>query len=173
MNEFITEIGKYEKFDIVREYVLDLVKEYDNVIQEHNQLAIQWADVPSWNNCMGWQNGKREEDFYKIIPELQGSPIEDFINSLSYPVYRSRIFITHPRGAAYSIHRDPSKRLHLPVYTNDECYFMQYKSQDATDPIRHSKMKSDGSIYMVDTTQYHTFCNNGDDIRIHIVCGII
>lgn len=172
MTDFITKIGKYEKFDLLHDYVLELVKEYNHVIKEHNQLAIQWADNPTWDNCMGWQNGKIEEAFYKIMPELAGSPIDEFIQSLPYPVYRSRIFITRPKGQAYTVHRDRTERIHLPIHTNNGCYFMQYKSQEDTQPIKHPTMSSDGSMYLVDTTKYHTFFNDGREDRIHIVCGM-
>ena len=171
MDQFIRKIGNYEKFQEVKDYTLALIEENEDAIRKYSQLAIQWADEPTWNNCQGIEKGLREHEFYKLMPQLKDSPIEEFLNHLSIKTFRSRIFVVHPEGNGYHVHYDPSPRLHLPIYTNDECYFLSTDSPDG-ELHREPKLNADGSMYTVDTTRYHTFCNNGNEKRIHIVCGI-
>lgn len=171
MEQFISKIGYYPKYSEVVEYTLKLINENIDTIDEHNQLALQWADEPTWENCQGKEKAFREAEFNKIMPQIKDSPIEDFLNSLPMRTFRSRIFIVRPSGNGYSVHKDPSARLHLPIYTNKECYFLTSDNLNE-DLHRETLLEADGSIYTVDTKRYHTFCNNGDDWRIHIVCGI-
>ena len=63
----------------------------------------------------------------------------------------------------YSWHLDYSKRIHIPLITNESCFFI----------IEETKihLPADGSVYLVDTTKWHTFVNanrNKFD-RSHIV----
>ena len=171
MKKFIENIGLYDKFQDVYDYTIELINNNKDIVENYNQLAIQWADEPTWENCQGKEKAYRETEFSKIMPQLIGSPIEEFINSLPIKTFRSRIFVVRPDGNGYSVHKDPSPRLHLPLYTNKECYFLTAESPEG-ELHKEPHMIADGSIYTVDTTGYHTFCNNGDDWRIHIVCGI-
>ena len=169
----ISKIGKYDKFDEIYEFIINLVNDNLNIINEHNQLAIQYATDPSWTNCMGhkagqgkfFDKGVKETEFCKTLPQLLNTPIDDFLNNAPHTLYRSRIFVAPPKGECYSHHKDPVKRLHLPIITNPESYFLSYEP----DEIRHENMIADGTMYFVDTTITHSFCNYGDSQRIHVV----
>ena len=81
----ISKIGKYDKFDEIYEFIINLVNDNLNIINEHNQLAIQYATDPSWTNCMGhkagqgkfFDKGVKETDFCKTLPQLLNTPIAE------------------------------------------------------------------------------------------------
>ena len=66
--------------------------------------------------------------------------------------------------ACYSIHKDDTPRIHVPIITNPECYFVFKQGLLSHLPA--------GSVYWVDTTKFHTFMNCSDTPRLHIV-GIV
>jgi len=79
-----------------------------------------------------------------------------------FNLYRSRLMIISDKRN-YSWHLDYSKRIHIPLITNESCFFI----------IEETKihLPADGSVYLVDTTKWHTFVNanrNKFD-RSHIV----
>ena len=61
----------------------------------------------------------------------------------------------------YTYHQDWSKRLHIPLITNENCFFI------IDDKV--SRHPADGRSYIVDTTKMHTFVNASLENRIHIV----
>ena len=64
-----------------------------------------------------------------------------------------------------SYHRDPEARLHIPIITNPGALMI-------VDKQAHP-MHADGSTYYVDTTQYHTALNGGNEPRVHLVATIL
>jgi hypothetical protein len=166
---FINKIGKYNKFDELHEFIINLVNDNLNIVNEYNQLAIQYATDSTWTNCMGHDKGTREIDFCKTLPNLLNTPIDDFLNNVPYKLYRSRIFVAPPKGQCYSVHKDPTKKLHLPISTNPKSYFLSYEP----DEIRHKNMAADGTMYIIDTRRTHTFFNDGKTLRIHLVGSLI
>ncbi len=85
-----------------------------------------------------------------------------YINSLiaEFNMFRTRVLILKPK-VCYSIHCDPSKRIHIPVVTNEKCWLIVDKE------IMH--LPADGNYYKIDTTQEHTALNGSWEDRIHIV----
>jgi hypothetical protein len=75
-------------------------------------------------------------------------------------MYRSRLMRMKPK-TCYSYHWDPTKRMHIPLITNENNFFV------IDDEV--SRYPADGSYYLVDTTKKHTFVNASFDSRIHIV----
>lgn len=75
-------------------------------------------------------------------------------------MYRSRLMRMKPK-TCYSYHWDPTKRMHIPLITNEDNFFV------IDDEV--SRYPADGSYYLVDTTKKHTFVNASFDSRIHIV----
>lgn len=84
-----------------------------------------------------------------------------YINALvkHFDVVRTRVMIVKPK-TCYSYHRDTTKRLHIPVVSNEHCFLLVDK-QAVHLPV--------GGIYIVDTTQEHTALNASSRARIHIV----
>lgn len=97
-----------------------------------------------------------EKDFKYNIFDLP------YTNSLleKYNMVRTRI-MTMRSKTCYSYHWDLSSRIHLPLVTNDDCFFVIEDNVYRT--------PADGSIYRVDTTKKHTFVNASFDNRIHIM----
>lgn len=98
----------------------------------------------------------KEKDFNKFAFDLP------YTNSVmaNLGMYRSRLMKMSSK-TCYSYHRDPTKRIHIPLITNDKCFFV------IDDEV--SYYPADGSHYLVDTTKKHTFVNASWEDRIHIV----
>ena len=163
--------GYFPKFPLLVNELMAIVEEQKLItdIENHSdgQLAIQTHDpaVVDWRSGIGKSSAKTpewEHQFNCLQPCLRGSIIEEYLQWLGVPVYRTRIMLARPKSA-YSIHRDYSPRLHLPLITNKQCYFV-FK-----DPAEFVHMPADGQTYWVDTRQEHTFMNGSLENRLHLV----
>jgi hypothetical protein len=132
-----------------------------------NQIMIQCSDYrkEDWFEGTG-RSTLTGHDWHRqfscIQPSLKGTAIEDYLNWLDFPVYRSRIMVMRPK-TSYSMHKDSSPRIHLPVTTNKHAFFI------FNEPASLIQMPANGDAYLVDTRETHSFMNGGDEIRIHIV----
>ena len=98
-----------------------------------------------------------ETDFkHFLFPEL------DYTNSVieDLNLFRTRIMIL-PKKSCLTYHADPTMRVHIPVYTNDQCFLL-------IDRTAHH-LKDDGSVYLCDTTKPHTAINASLHPRTHLV----
>lgn len=76
-------------------------------------------------------------------------------------MYRTRIMLMPPYSC-YSMHQDPTKRIHIPLITDWNCFFVINRT------VCH--LAADGKAWIVDTTLPHTFINSTTSIdRFHIV----
>jgi hypothetical protein len=75
-------------------------------------------------------------------------------------MYRTRVMLLPPKSC-YTYHKDPSKRMHIPLITNENCFFV------LDDEV--VRLLADGNHYLIDTTKKHTFVNASMEERIHIV----
>jgi hypothetical protein len=158
----------YPDFDLVVKQCKQLADLHGNwdinwdsqiAIQTNNDSHEDWlagtgksiAKTPEW-----------EHSFNKIQPSLKGTAIDNYLKWLGVPVYRTRIMMAKEKGC-YSIHRDYSPRLHLPLVTNPQCNFL------FTDPLQMFHMPADGTTTWVDTKKYHTFMNGSTEKRLHLV----
>ena len=73
---------------------------------------------------------------------------------------RSRLMKLEPFHC-YSYHRDASKRIHIPLITNERCMFI------IEDEVH--RYPADGNSYIIDTTKMHTAINASYEDRYHIV----
>lgn len=167
---------KFSGFEYLEKEVFDAINRSGNWLyediksNESNQIMIQCIDheKEDWFTGTGtapYNSNRWAKQFCCLQPSLVGTAIEDYINWLDLPVYRTRIMVMRPK-TAYSVHSDSSPRIHLPVTTNKHCFFI-FK-----DPAELIHMPAAGSSYAVDTRETHSFMNGGDDIRIHIVSAI-
>lgn len=98
-----------------------------------------------------------ENDF--VIPIYkQLEYINQIISDLG--MYRTRIMKMGPKSC-YSYHYDYTKRIHIPLITNENCFMV------IEDKVH--RYPADGNHYLVDTTKMHTFVNASFEERIHIV----
>ena len=104
----------------------------------------------------------KETDFVVPIFDIP------YINSImaELKMFRTRLMILKPREC-YTYHYDFSKRIHIPVITNESCFIVENRQ------LRH--LPADGNYYVVDTTKMHTALNGSrdNDDRLHIVGGIV
>lgn len=75
-------------------------------------------------------------------------------------MYRSRVMKMRDR-TCYSYHVDPTGRIHIPLKTNENCFFV------IEDEV--VRLPANGSSYFIDTTKKHTFVNASFEERVHIV----
>jgi len=85
-----------------------------------------------------------------------------YTNSImeKFNMFRTRIMVQDPT-TCYSYHQDYTPRIHIPLVTNEKCFFI-------LEDILH-RLKGDGSVYWVDTVQRHTAVNASWETRIHLV----
>lgn len=115
-----------------------------------------------------WGVGKWIEKHKMGIKELDFNiPIFNipYINSIlkDLKMFRTRVMILKSK-TCYSYHKDLSKRIHIPIQTNENCFIILDRK------VKH--YPANGNYYVVDTTKYHTAINASWENRIHIV-GVI
>lgn len=88
-----------------------------------------------------------------------------YTNSIldKHNMVRTRI-MRQKKKTCYSYHIDYTKRIHIPVYTNEDCFLI-------LDDNLH-RLPADGSVYLVDTTIKHTAVNASFEERTHIVGNV-
>jgi len=160
--------SKYPKFDEVMGQCFALWKEHSNWPENDNgQIAIQTNDTSTdnWFAGTGKSESKTaewEQTFNHLQPSLVGTPVDEYIKWLDVPVYRARVMLSKSKSC-YSVHRDYSPRLHLPLVTNPQCNFL------IVDPLQFFHMPADGTTTWVDTRKPHTFMNGSLSDRYHLV----
>lgn len=158
----------YPEFQSVLDQCQQLIKTHedwnDNI---HGQIAIQTNDdsKEDWYAGTGLSKEKTarwEHSFDKLQPSLVGTAIDDYLKWLAVPVYRTRLMLSKEKSC-YSVHRDFSPRLHLPLITNTQCNFL------ITDPLQMFHLPADGTTTWVNTKLPHTFFNGSTMRRFHLV----
>jgi hypothetical protein len=96
-----------------------------------------------------------------INPLFKNTPFEEIIKE--YDMRRTRLMWVMP-FSCYTIHIDIGARIHIPLITNPECYFV-FKESGLTH-------LSAGKIYWTDTRKLHTFINCSKEPRLHIVGSV-
>jgi len=158
----------YPYFKELKEQCLSLAEKYGEwETRPDGQIAIQTDDpsIDNWYAGTGQSQAKTntwEHNFSYIQPSLQRTVIEEYLKWLDVPVFRTRIMLSKPKGC-YSIHRDFSPRLHLPLITNKQCNFL------ITEPLTMFHLPADGTTTWIDTTKHHTFMNGSTEQRLHLV----
>jgi len=76
-----------------------------------------------------------------------------------YGMKRTRIMKSNPK-TCLSMHQDLTKRIHIPLISNDKCFMAIEDRNYYLEP---------GKIYLTNTTLRHTAVNASDTYRVHIV----
>lgn len=159
---------EYPYYNEVVEQCKKLTKLHGNwEYMSDGQISIQTDDpsIDNWLAGTGHSTAKTkdwEHSFCHLQPSLIGTALDDYIKWLAVPVYRARIMLAREKGC-YSIHRDFSPRLHLPLITNMQCNFL------ITEPLTMFHLPADATTTWVDTTKHHTFMNGSTEKRLHLV----
>lgn len=129
--------------------------------------------IPDFNDQIMLQSCEGETDpLYGIgdsrfFPQTEQEftiPIFDipYTNSVikELGMYRTRIMKMAPKYC-YSYHQDRTQRMHIPLITNENCFFI------IEDEV--VRLPADGNHYLIDTRKKHTFVNASFEERWHIV----
>ena len=94
---------------------------------------------------------------------FRDSYIEEVYNTVKecYNISRCRFMVLDRMKRGYSYHKDASKRLHIPLVTNEDAIVLVEDNIHRLDEL--------GRLYLVDTTKKHTAINLGWTTRIHLV----
>jgi len=146
------------------------------ILKEFNRLEkdIIWLDVPSkkqsglqysigedmWLSATG-KSYSSEKTYSELNPLYKGTVFEEIINK--YKLIRTRFMWVSP-FTCYSMHKDISPRIHIPIITNQNCYFI-FKQNI----VQHMPT---GSVYWTDTRHFHTFMNCSTEYRLHLVGAV-
>jgi len=134
---------------------------WDEIISKGKQTGIQYLEgADPWSSAVGRSKGN-ELSYDQLNPFYKGTIIETLINQFN--LKRTRLMWVNPY-ACYSMHKDTTPRIHIPIITNPECYFV-FK----TGCVQHMPA---GAVYWTDTTALHTFMNCSDISRLHLVGAI-
>lgn len=122
------------------------------------QAGIQYKPGEDpWSSAVGKRRGN-EYQYTELNPFFQGTAFELLINK--YNLKRTRLMWVNPKSC-YSFHVDATPRIHIPLITNPDCYFLF-----STGSMVHLDSKK---VWWVDTTVKHTFLNCSDHHRLHLV----
>lgn len=159
--------------------MLKILKKIDvaPILEEYNRLAdrIKWADYGQKGKQCGLQYKAEDDQWISAVGKSKGDELsyvllndlfkntvfETLINE--YNLKRTRLMWLEPYSC-YSMHQDETPRIHIPLITNPECYFV-FK----IGLIRNLEI---GNVYWVDTRKFHTAANTSNFARLHLV-GIV
>lgn len=105
-----------------------------------------------------------ETEFTETCNIFKNTVIDDLISKITkiYPIVRGRFMLMNHK-TCLTYHKDPTKRIHVPIYTNDNCMMI------IKDKVYRMKF---GATYLVDTTVKHTALNASKDPRVHLVFSL-
>lgn len=145
-----------------------------------NKIKEELKTLPKWDEQIGLQGTetikdpfiggmKNFYDTYKYEDEKEFIyPLFDipYINSImkEQNLYRVRLMNLKSK-TCYTYHEDYEKRFHIPISTNENCFFI------IDDKLK--RYPADGNWYIIDTTKKHTAVNASRKDRIHLVGNII
>jgi len=161
----VLKLDRVANFLKLTKEVVDLCKKIN---PETNQISCQTLDpaVDDWGTSNGRIDElpeKNEELYCHVNPSLKDTELEKLIKR--YNGFRTRIMVLDSRKC-YSVHSDPTPRIHIPIETNDQCWMVWPDDSECYQlPL--------GSAYWTDTRKNHTFLNGSTKTRIHIVMGIL
>ena len=102
-------------------------------------------------------------EFVELFADTYYKEVHDTLLT-KYKLGRIRLLWKLPR-TTLSWHRDPEKRLHIPIVTNPGALMV------IDNEVMH--MPADGRVWITDNTKYHNAFNGGEIDRIHLVATVI
>ena len=131
-------------------------------IDGSKQCGLQYrVDEDQWTSAVGRRPSIIETEFSFINDCFKNTIFEDLIKE--YNLYRTRLMWVG-NFKCYSMHRDSTARIHIPLITNPDSYFV-FKDTG----LHHLES---GYVHWTDTTKLHTFMNCSREPRLHLV-GVI
>ena len=156
--------------------ILDKI-DIEPILKSYNELEsnIQWTDYPTtkqvglqyriendpWSDAVGSSRSNLNKTWYEnvsINPYFKDTIFEEII--VKCKMTRTRLIWVKP-FSCYSLHVDNEPRLHIPIITNNQCFFV-FKEM----PIYYMEP---GNLYWANTTKLHTFINCSSEPRLHLI----
>jgi hypothetical protein len=154
--------------------LLDTI-ETSSILTAYKQLedGIKWIEYPNgkqtglqynagndpWEDAVGrMKAGQKWTTDALVNPYFKDTIFEELIKK--YKMTRTRLMWLKPYSC-YSMHRDDTPRIHIPLVTNDHCFFV-FRDKGCFN-------LSVGGVHLVDTTQYHSAMNCSTEWRLHIL----
>jgi len=133
----------------------------DQLYESCGSLTFDWKDYDNTGKLPLRKENFSEKDFNITCDYFKNTYFEYVINEISkhYNVYRGR-FLLSQHKTCLTYHKDPSPRLHIPIYTNEDC-MMIIEDKVVRLPF--------GNTYVVDTRLKHTALNASKHKRTHLV----
>jgi hypothetical protein len=163
LTKFVSKLDLPFNFIDLKLEILDII---EKVGFYNKQIMCQGLSVNSddWHTGVGRIDeleDSTEKNYIHLNSSLKGTNLEKLVKH--YSCFRTRIMQMSPR-TCYSVHKDPTPRLHLPIITNSQNW-MIWPEHNAC----HRMII--GDLYWANTTELHTFVNASDEWRIHLVMG--
>lgn len=181
---FITEL--YYNFNIAKLYeeCYDLIENV-GLHENHNQISLKHTN--NLDNGNFWYQGTgsltysfkgqnipnereiklNQTDFIVLHEKLSNTYLAEVYETLStkYIIGRYRLMgLGHKKCT--SMHTDKSKRIHIPISTNENCLMI------IENELFH--MPANGNAYLTDTTKPHTALNaNHSFLRLHLLLDLV
>ena len=132
-----------------------------NDFVKSKQSGLQYIENGDpWLSATGKSNGK-DLNFDILNEFFKDTIFEEIIKK--YNLKRTRLMWINP-GCCYSMHKDLTPRVHIPLITNNQC-FMVFKSGIV-------KYLPPGRVYWTDTRFEHTSMNCSETPRLHLI-GVV
>jgi len=126
------------------------------------QAGLQYSEPDDpWTSAVGKSKGQ-ELSYSTINPFFKNTIFDEIIQK--YNLSRTRLLWSGP-FSCYSMHKDSTPRIHVPLITNPECYFV-FKAG----LIQHMPINA---VYRTNTILRHTFINCSDFPRLHLVGAVL
>ena len=129
--------------------------------------------LPKWDEQISLQGTATIKDPFVGIGKGMNLPAKEkefiyplfnipYINSIIkvHKLYRVRLMKLKSK-TCYSYHQDQHKRFHIPIISNNNCFFV------IDDEIK--RYPANGNWYIIDTEKKHTAVNASWEDRIHLI----
>ena len=148
--------------------IAPILKEYDSLEKDivwyeagsKKQTGLQYLEgEDQWISATGKSRKDiAETQFTLINPFFKNTIFETLI--VKFKLLRARLMWVGPHST-YSMHRDTTPRIHIPMITNPDCYFVFQKGI-----VKHLPT---GHVYWINTMDKHTFMNCSEQSRLHLI----
>lgn len=111
------------------------------------------------------KNPLRPEDFDTLCSQFVGTSFEELFNVVKerFTVGRIRVMTSYPK-TCLSWHADATRRLHLPIKTQEGCFMV------ISDEVKYLTINN---WWLTDTTKPHTAFNSSKESRTHLVVEVL
>ena len=140
------------------------------------EKGISWSEYPNgkqaglqyhigsdpWTDAVGRMKPGQTWIDTEINPYFKDTYFEELI--IKYKLFRTRLLWLKP-FSCYSMHRDDTTRVHIPIITNKHCFFVFRENGLFNMP--------EGHVYHVNTLEEHSAMNCSTEWRLHLIGAVI